>query len=51
MLMETLTLSHGLQLADALNAATALEHQLALLTANTKHYLAISGLQLERFEP
>lgn len=50
-LMEELTLSHGLQLADALIAATALEHDLDLLTANTKHYLAISGLRLERFEP
>lgn len=50
-LMEKLALSHGLQLGDALIAATALEHQLTVLTANTKHFSAVDGLQLERFEP
>lgn len=50
-LMETLTLSHGLQSGDALIAATALEHGLTLLTANTKHFAAIEGLTIERFEP
>ncbi|QQS54194.1 MAG: PIN domain-containing protein [Candidatus Competibacteraceae bacterium] len=50
-LMEQLGLSHGLQLGDALIAATGLEHQLTLLTANTKHFSAVDGLRLERFEP
>jgi hypothetical protein len=50
-LMEKLALSHGLQLGDALIAATGLEHHLTLLTANTKHFSAVDGLQLERFEP
>lgn len=50
-LMEKLALSHGLQLGDALIAATGLEHRLTLLTANTKHFSAGDGLQLERFEP
>ncbi|MFZ1829674.1 MAG: type II toxin-antitoxin system VapC family toxin [Candidatus Competibacteraceae bacterium] len=50
-LMEQLGLSHGLQLGDALIAATGLEYQLTLLTANTKHFSAVDGLQLERFEP
>jgi predicted nucleic acid-binding protein len=50
-LMEQLTFSHGLQLGDALIAATALEHQLTLLTANTRHFSAVAGLQIERFEP
>ena len=50
-LMEALTLSHGLQMADALIAATALEHNLPLVTANAKHFATINGLDLVRFEP
>ena len=50
-LMETLTLSHGLQVGDALIAATGLEHQLTVLTANTKHFSAVKGLRLEHFDP
>jgi len=49
--MEALALSHGLQLADALIAATALEHGFAVLTANTKHFAPIQGLRVEPFEP
>jgi predicted nucleic acid-binding protein len=49
-LMEDLTLSHGLQLGDALIAATALEHDLSVLTSNAKHFGAVSGLKVERFE-
>ncbi len=49
-LMEDLTLSHGLQLGDALIAATALEHGLSVMTANAKHFGAVSGLKVERFE-
>jgi predicted nucleic acid-binding protein len=50
-LMESLTLSHGLQMGDALIAATAIEHQLPVLTANVKHFGAVSGLQIEPFIP
>jgi predicted nucleic acid-binding protein len=50
-LMDSLTLSHGLQMADALIAATALEHQMTLLTGNVKHFRTVSGLQLEAFVP
>lgn len=50
-LMEVLSLSHGLQLGDALIAATALEHGLPVLTANTKHFSAIEGLVVEVFVP
>ncbi|MGD9585051.1 MAG: type II toxin-antitoxin system VapC family toxin [Lysobacterales bacterium] len=50
-LMESLTLSHGLQIGDALIAATAIEHQLPLLTANVKHFSAVGGLLLEAFVP
>ncbi len=50
-LMEALALSHGLQAADALIAATALEHGLAILTGNSKHFEVIAALAVERFEP
>jgi hypothetical protein len=50
-LMEALTLSDGLQMGDALIAATALEHQLTLLTGNAKHFAAIDTLKIDRFEP
>jgi predicted nucleic acid-binding protein len=43
-LMEAITLSHGLQMGDALIAATALDHGLPVLTANVKHFGAIQGL-------
>lgn len=50
-LMEDLTLSHGLQLGDALIAATALAHGLPLLTANVKHFASVPALQVEAFKP
>ena len=50
-LIDAHALADGLQLADALIAATALEHQLTLLTGNTRHFAAISQLKIERFEP
>lgn len=48
-LIERHALSHGIQLADALIAATAIEHELTVLTANAKHFKAITGLKLETF--
>ena len=48
-LMETWVLSNGLQLGDALIAATALEHQLPLLTGNVKDFSAIPNLRIEKF--
>jgi predicted nucleic acid-binding protein len=50
-LMESLTLSHGLQMGDALIAATALDHGLPVLTANVKHFSAVEGLKVEAFLP
>ena len=50
-LMEVLTLSHRLQMGDALIAATALNHGLPVLTANVKHFGAVEGLTVEAFEP
>jgi predicted nucleic acid-binding protein len=49
-LMEILALSHCLRLADALIAATAIEHHLPLLTGNYKHFAVIEKLTVERFE-
>ncbi len=50
-LIDAYALSHGLQLGDALIAATALEHGRTVLTANAKHFRPIDGLQLETFTP
>jgi predicted nucleic acid-binding protein len=49
--MESLTLSHGLQMGDALISATALEHGLPVLTANVKHFGAVQELKVEAFVP
>jgi predicted nucleic acid-binding protein len=45
-LVEQHYLAHHLLLADALIAATALEHQLELVTSNTKHFRPIAELRL-----
>ncbi|MCK4765408.1 MAG: type II toxin-antitoxin system VapC family toxin [Candidatus Aminicenantes bacterium] len=44
-------LSHSLQLADALIAATAVLNGLSLLTGNDRHYKMIKNLQIEIFRP
>lgn len=48
-LMESLALSHGLQMGDALIAATALEHGLAVLTGNDKHFAPVAELEVHVF--
>lgn len=50
-LIDQLALSHGMRLADALIAATAIEQGLTLLTANVKHFGAIGELRIEAFAP
>ncbi|RCX32242.1 hypothetical protein DFQ59_102604 [Thioalbus denitrificans] len=50
-LVEQFSLNSSMQLADALIAATALEHGLDLLTANDKHYRFVDGLVIRRFRP
>lgn len=50
-LIDGYALSHGLQLGDALIAATALEHGITVLTANAKHFGAVEGLGIETFVP
>jgi predicted nucleic acid-binding protein len=48
-LVEQYALSHSVHVADALIAATAMTHQLVLLTGNNKHFSAIKGLKIEVF--
>lgn len=50
-LIETYALSHGLQMADALIAATAITLGEPLVTANDKHYRMIDGLEVNVFRP
>ena len=50
-LIDTLALSHGMRLADALIGATAIEHQATLITANVKHFSSVQGLAIETFLP
>ena len=50
-LIDSLALSHGLRLADALIGATAIESKAMLITANVKHFSAVEGLDIEAFEP
>jgi predicted nucleic acid-binding protein len=50
-LIDQYSLSHGLQLGDALVAATAIENNMTLLTANLKHFRPIAGLNIEAFDP
>ncbi len=50
-LIDSLALSHGMRLADALIGATAIVNMATLITANVKHFGAIEGLDFEAFEP
>jgi predicted nucleic acid-binding protein len=50
-LVEDYHLSHALELEDAIIAATTLENQEVLLTANEKHYKFIPNIQIIKFEP
>ena len=48
-LMEEHALSSGLQIADALIAATARETGSPLATGNVRHFRSIAGLELKVF--
>jgi len=50
-LVEAYALSHNLQMADALVAASALSTGQTLLTANDRHYRFIDGVDIEVFRP
>ncbi len=49
--LEEHFLRHSLRMADALIAATAVQHGLGVLTANDKHYRVITELVIEKFRP
>jgi predicted nucleic acid-binding protein len=49
--VEDYYLSHSMELADAVIAATALEYHETLLTANDKHYSFIPNIQIDKFKP
>lgn len=50
-LIEEHTLSSGLQVADALIAATAIEAGEVLATSNTRHFGGIRRLTVKPFQP
>lgn len=50
-LIEQHALAHGIELADGLIAATALESDLPLCTGNVKHFRPIRGLSRVSFRP
>ena len=47
-LVEAYALPHGMRLADALVAVTALERDQALATTNARHYGFVPGIRLQR---
>lgn len=49
--IEEYALSHSIGMADALVAATAVEENEPLLSANTKHFRCVKELQLKAFRP
>ena len=49
--IEEYGLGMSLRMADALIAATAVEHHLTLFTGNRKHYRPIRDLDLKVFRP
>ena len=51
MYMESYALSHGMRVADALIAASAVQSGAALLTGDIRHYECIPDVALERYRP
>lgn len=49
--VETYSLSHSMELADALIAGTCVAENDTLVTANDKHYKVVQALQMTVFRP
>jgi predicted nucleic acid-binding protein len=49
--IENHALSAGLEAADAIIAATAIEHNQFLMSANVKHFKCIPNLKFKAFKP
>ena len=49
--VKQFALSHSIEMADALIAATALIYDEILCTSNAKHFLPIDGIKLEIYSP
>ncbi len=49
--VEEYSLSHNVRASDAIIAATAIENNLTLITANSKHFKPIKELSLAIFKP
>ena len=49
--VEEFFLSHSMELADSLIAATCINNSEVLLTANDRHYKHIPNIQLVKFKP
>lgn len=49
--VEEYSLSHSVRAGDAIIAATAIENNLTLITANSKHFKPIKELSLHIFKP
>lgn len=49
--IEEHSLATGVRAGDAIIAATAVEHNLMLITGNRRHFRSIQGLTLKYFKP
>ena len=49
--VEMYSLSHSMEMADALIASTCIEENETLVTANDKHYRVVEGIRVTIFRP
>ncbi len=48
--VEQYTLSHSMELADALIGSTAVVKQIPLVTGNVRHYKHLPGIKIQAFQ-